>query len=320
MIKTLLSCFLSFTLLTSIAWADFEDDLAATARPDNLQTLRELRARAAAGDADAQLNMGGVFFTGQDVEQDYAEAAKWFHLAARQGHAQAQFNLGMMYATGRGVPHDNIEAVKWYRYAAVRGLALAQLNLGVAYATGEGTGQDDAEAVKWFRLAADQGEAQAQFNLGVMYANGQGVKQDLVESYRLAKLAAAQGHEMANALLADLNKQMSADQRSRASKQAVRPTAPVANPVKETAPPPTAPLATGNNYVQLGAFKTRKEADSFMAKMQEKLGDFAQPYGIYNYDGWVRIHVGPYATLDEARSVAFDVKAKLGFEPMLKQH
>jgi hypothetical protein len=126
---------------------------------------------------------------------DYAEAVKWYRLAADQGDAQAQSNLGFMYDNGRGVAQDFAEAVKWYWLAADQGHAPAQFNLGVKYKNGQGVTQDFAEAVKWFRLAADQGDAQAQSNLGVMYREGQGVAQDYVLAHMWFNLAAVQGDE-----------------------------------------------------------------------------------------------------------------------------
>ena len=78
----------------------------------------------------------------------------------------AQYNLGIMYYNGQGVPQDYAEAVKWYRLAADQGDAYAQYNLGVMYDNGEGVPQDYKEAVKWYRLAAEQGHAKAQYNLG----------------------------------------------------------------------------------------------------------------------------------------------------------
>jgi TPR repeat protein len=47
-----------------------------------------------------------------------------------------------------GLPQDYAEAVKWWRLAAEQGLASAQTNLGAAYVRGEGVRQDYAEAVK----------------------------------------------------------------------------------------------------------------------------------------------------------------------------
>ena len=40
------------------------------------------------------------------MRQDYAEALKWYRLAAEQGDAASQDNLGKMYASGEGVPQD----------------------------------------------------------------------------------------------------------------------------------------------------------------------------------------------------------------------
>jgi hypothetical protein len=110
---------------------------------------------------------------------------------AEAGVAVAQFNLGFMYATGEGVPQDDAEAVRWYRLAADQGHAEAQNNLGIMYSTGAGVSQDDAEAVRWFRLAADQGDADAQNNLGSMYATGRGVPQDYAEAHMWTNLAAS---------------------------------------------------------------------------------------------------------------------------------
>ena len=60
------------------------------------EEVEELRARAEQGDADAQANLGLMYYNGEGVPQDYAEAVRWFRLAAEQGDADAQYNLGVM--------------------------------------------------------------------------------------------------------------------------------------------------------------------------------------------------------------------------------
>ena len=45
-----------------------------------------------------------MYAKGQGTPQNYAEALKWFRLAANQGDADAQYNLGLVYAGSRGVP------------------------------------------------------------------------------------------------------------------------------------------------------------------------------------------------------------------------
>jgi hypothetical protein len=156
-------------------------------------SLSELRKAAEQGDSVAQYNLGVTYAEGQEVSQDFAEAARWYRKAADQGLVFAQLNLGLMYATGQGVPQDYAEAVRWYRKAADQGYAGAQASLGVMYDRGWGVPQDYAEAVRWHRKAADQGDAAAQYSLGVMYDRGRGVPQDYAEAVRWYRKAADQG-------------------------------------------------------------------------------------------------------------------------------
>jgi hypothetical protein len=60
---------------------------------------------------------------------DYAEAVKWYRLAAEKGNAISQYNLGFLYENGQGVPQDYAEAVKWYRLAANQGYTDAMVAL-----------------------------------------------------------------------------------------------------------------------------------------------------------------------------------------------
>ena len=144
--------------------------------------LRRLTAEL--GDAEAQRDLGFMYNAGQDVPQDYVEAAKWYRLAAEQGDGFAQINLGNMYKLGRGVPQDYPEAAKWYRLAAEQGYAGAQDFV-----------DDYEEAAKWRGLAAEQGhDAKVQYNLGVMYHRGKGVPPTLREAAKWYRLAAEQGH------------------------------------------------------------------------------------------------------------------------------
>ena len=73
---------------------------------------------------------------------------------AEAGDVTAQFILGVMYGNGHGVQQDYAEAVKWYRRAAEAGNAAAQNNLGFMYSEGEGVAQDYVTAHMWANLAA----------------------------------------------------------------------------------------------------------------------------------------------------------------------
>ncbi len=76
-------------------------------------TLEGLRASAQIGDARAQFALGAKYATGEDVPQDFGEAARWFEQAAEQGHVLAQSTLGAYYWVGRGVPADLKKAYFW---------------------------------------------------------------------------------------------------------------------------------------------------------------------------------------------------------------
>jgi TPR repeat protein len=80
-----------------------------------------LRAQAKGGIPSAQDQLGLRHYHGAGVPEDYAEAVKWWSLAADQGYARSEYGLGHMYENGLGVPVDYAEAVKWYRLAAENG-------------------------------------------------------------------------------------------------------------------------------------------------------------------------------------------------------
>ncbi len=90
---------------------------------------------------------------------DYLTAAKTFRKLAEQGDADATIQSWLMYDNGQGVLQDYAEAVKWYRLAADQGMLRHNPILGHVR-EGQGVPQDYAEAVKWYRLAADQGDAE----------------------------------------------------------------------------------------------------------------------------------------------------------------
>ena len=145
------------------------------------------------GYASAQNELGVMYANGEQVTQDYEEAAKWYRKAAEQGHADAQNNLGKMYTEERGVDWDDVEAATWYRKAAEQGHADAQNNLGKMYEEGLGAEPDNEEAVKWYRKAAEQGHPNAQFHLGAMYEEGLGIEQNDEEALEWYFKAADQG-------------------------------------------------------------------------------------------------------------------------------
>jgi TPR repeat protein len=66
--------------------------------------------------------------------QDHAEAVKWYKLSAAQGLADAQYNLGSMYYNGQGVVQDYVRAHMWFNLVAAKGDADAVKNREVVAA------------------------------------------------------------------------------------------------------------------------------------------------------------------------------------------
>jgi TPR repeat protein len=161
---------------------------------DDAEAVKYYRLAAEQGESAAQYAFGWALSHGRGVPQDDAEATKWYQLAADQGNTQAENALGLAYSNGKGVAQDDAEAMKWYRLSAEHGNSQAQTNLGQAYANGKGVQRDDAEAARWYRLAADQGLARAQVQLGLAYSEGRGVAQDDAKAIRYNRLAADQGN------------------------------------------------------------------------------------------------------------------------------
>ena len=73
---------------------------------------------------------GDDYYYGRNgVPQDYAQAVRYYRLAADQGSAKAQCNLGFCYANGQGVPQNREEAIRLYRLSAAQGNETAKYNL-----------------------------------------------------------------------------------------------------------------------------------------------------------------------------------------------
>ena len=80
-------------LIATVTAAPMDDAFAAYKRGDYAQALKILRPLVAQGDASAQNNIGGMYYSGYGVTQDYQEALKWYRLAAAQGEPDAIENL-----------------------------------------------------------------------------------------------------------------------------------------------------------------------------------------------------------------------------------
>jgi hypothetical protein len=116
--------------------------------------VARLTESAENGDAAAQLQLGMRSYEigSRKRPPDYAEALKWFRLAADQGNAQAEDRMGMLYYFGRGVPQNYAEAARWYLLAAQGQNEHAERQLIEMYHLGLGVPRDFEESRKWAKV------------------------------------------------------------------------------------------------------------------------------------------------------------------------
>lgn len=165
--------------------------------------LSEIQQRAAAGDAEAQFELGQAYEQGKAVAQDDEKAVEWFRKAADQGNAKAQNSLGVMYALGHGVTRDREEAVRWYKKAAKSGSPDGMYNVAISYYNGEGVDSSMDSACTWMRAAQQKGDAQAadalkhiedemsnrldrcKYDLAISYEKGEELPRDMTAAIAL---------------------------------------------------------------------------------------------------------------------------------------
>lgn len=111
---------------------------ASAGRESRAEEIAALRAKAEAGDVEAQLQLADEILYGAPM--DIEEAVVWWRKAAEQGSCEAMYHLGCVYSCGAGVPADDTEAVAWWRKAAEAGDALSQEELASCYYDGKGGG------------------------------------------------------------------------------------------------------------------------------------------------------------------------------------
>lgn len=83
------------------------------------------RAAANGGDAVAQYWLGKMYDERKVKEQNEnrcrQKARNWYRQSAEQNFADAQLELGKIYYEGRGVNEDAMDAYKWFALAAANG-------------------------------------------------------------------------------------------------------------------------------------------------------------------------------------------------------
>jgi len=149
---------------------------------------------ATQGNTEANFRLGDIYSQGRGpVQINKALAKSFYELAAKKDHVGAQRSLAILYHTGQGTSQNHAEAARWYHKAA-RHDAVAARGLGLLFASGYGVSQSDYEAARFWRMAAERGDAKAQHFLGIALWNGKGVmRRKPTEAVKWLREAAKQG-------------------------------------------------------------------------------------------------------------------------------
>lgn len=147
------------------------------------ESLRALHAKALAGDAWSQTQMGYHYHVGDSVPQDHLHALPWYELAAAQKQAQAIYNIGLLYGSSEVLGVDLKKAVAHFRQAHELGYSAASRELGRRYQNGQGVEIDYTEAIRLYTIASDKNDATAKVWLGYMKENGLGQKPDAAGAF-----------------------------------------------------------------------------------------------------------------------------------------
>jgi TPR repeat protein len=161
-----------------------------------------LRDAAESGLPEAALELGNRYYLGTDeVQQNDAEAVRWWTRAAERDSVPAAFNIGLAFAQDHGQKIDLDGAKRWFSRAAQGGSPEAQFALGVLSVEAH----DYPAAFTHFKTAAGAGSAFAAYNLGAMYEQGLGTHTNLAKATEWYQRAAATNLQVARDALQRFN-------------------------------------------------------------------------------------------------------------------
>ena len=189
--------------------------------------VKDIIILAEQGNLAAQADLGERYYKGIGVEQNYAEAVKWFCKAAQpyielcsleknrnvndntadacyemyeepenelRSASWAAYWLGECYLHGYGVEKNISKTIELWEFAAekIDGVLMELANL---YSNGIEFEPNYIKAVYWWKRAAhldyapNRGFPEARYELGVCYYEGKGVEKDIQKAIEYFDLA-----------------------------------------------------------------------------------------------------------------------------------
>lgn len=199
------------------AWFLLAEKAGSNPAKDGVQRLTASLRNAER--AEAFQRIAEMYENGEELPQNYSEAASWYGKAADAGSLSSGVRLASLLLVSKSVPADYERARDLCKRAAEKNYPPAMFCLGVIYEQGQGLAADQVAAAKWFTRAADGQFAPAVYHLARLYLKGQGVKQNKVTAYTYFLLLANPSQEI-EAERAQLKAELSPKELEKAKKDA----------------------------------------------------------------------------------------------------
>ncbi len=122
------------------------------------ETIPELKAAAATGDALACFQYAQLLEVGDQVAKDPSAAFGFYQQAAFKGHPESLFRVAKAYHEGQlRQPENHALAFEYYQKAAFLNHPEGTYNVGAMLVSGRGIKRDYREGLAWLLLAAELG-------------------------------------------------------------------------------------------------------------------------------------------------------------------
>jgi len=190
--SSLLQILVFLTLSFNAAHADFDRGLELYQSGDVTAAAEEWKLDAANGHVIAAFLVGHLYKSGNGLTQSDRLAFPYFLQAAQRGHSDAQIQTALYYYNGdeeADIDQNYAEAIKWFDEAALQFSGEAQYYLGVMHREGQGVARDRAEGLRWLSLSANKFYVPTFLLLTEIYAKGDGVVEEPVKAAMYMALA-----------------------------------------------------------------------------------------------------------------------------------
>ena len=184
--------------------------------------LKDLRGRAAAGDAGAMYDLHLCYSEGWGVPVDGGAAQHWmsfaetlgfrrptndlagWRAAAAAGSQYAMYELGIHLSDEKSPDYDPEAALQAFVGAADRGHLLSMESAGSMLLERAATETDFRRTFEYIQRASPMDNPRVWTNLGVLYEQGAGVERDLPKALAYYRRAADAKYPLAMSLLGEL--------------------------------------------------------------------------------------------------------------------